>query len=104
MRRWEACRTGTRAATRSGTIGMLTHPSCWRCPVPVPVPSYQLDADLAQYLPPLRPAQRAGLATWVLGTIVAGRACQTAGRAALGPLGDARHATRPPLTGWAGAG
>src|SRR5262245_18015872 len=104
MRRWEACRTGTRAATRSGTIGMLTHPSCWRCPVPVPVPSYQLDADLAQYLPPLRPAQRAGLATWVLGTIVAGSACQTAVLAALEPLGYARHATRQRLREWTYAG
>lgn len=66
----------------------------------VPVPSYQLDAELAVHLSALRPAQRAGLALWVLGAIVAGSACQNAVLAALEPLGYARHATRQRLREW----
>jgi hypothetical protein len=55
---------------------------------------------LAEQLPQLRPAQRTGLALWVLGTIVAGSACQSAVVAALEPLGYARHATRQRLREW----
>ena len=91
---------GTRGAIRSGTIGLLKSWSCWRCPVRVPVPCYQLEADLAEQLPHLRPAQRSGLALWVLGAIVAGSACQSAVVAALEPLGWARHATRQRLREW----
>ena len=66
----------------------------------VPVPCYQLEAELAAQLPHLRPAQRSGLALWVLGAIVAGSACQSAVVAALEPLGWARHATRQRLREW----
>jgi len=68
--------------------------------VRVPAPCYQLEADLAEQLPQLRPAQRTGLALWVLGAIVAGSACQSAVVAALEPLGYARHATRQRLREW----
>lgn len=66
----------------------------------VPAPCYQLEAELAEHLPHLRPAQRTGLALWVLGAIVAGSACQSAVVAALEPLGSARHATRQRLREW----
>lgn len=66
----------------------------------VPAPCYQLDAALAEHLPELRPAQRSGLALWVLGAIVAGSACQNAVLAALAPLGYAHHATRQRLREW----
>jgi hypothetical protein len=72
--------------------------------VRVPAPCYQLEADLEHRLPHLRPAQRAGLALWVLGAVVAGSACQTAVLAALEPLGHARHATRQRLREWTYAG
>jgi hypothetical protein len=48
---------------------------------------YQLDTTVAAYLPDLRPAQRAGLALWVYGAVLAKSACQTAVLAALLPLG-----------------
>lgn len=66
----------------------------------VPAPCSQLVPDLEHRLPHLRPAQRAGLAVWVLGAIVAGSACQNAVLAALEPLGYARHATRQRLREW----
>jgi hypothetical protein len=72
--------------------------------VSVPVPCYQLEAELAEHLPHLRPAQRAGLALWVRGAIVAGSACQNAVLAALEPLGHPRHATRQRLREWTYAG
>jgi hypothetical protein len=68
--------------------------------VSVPAPCYQLESALEHRLPHLRPAQRAGLAVWVLGAIVAGSACQNAVLAALEPLGYARHATRQRLREW----
>jgi DDE family transposase len=68
--------------------------------VRVPVPCYQLEEVLAEALPHLRPAQRLGLAQWVVGTIVAGSACQNAVVAALAPLGGAWHATRQRLREW----
>lgn len=61
---------------------------------------YQLDETLAIQLPDLRPAQRRGLALWVVGTILAGSACQTAVVAALLPLGVGRHAVRQSLREW----
>lgn len=70
----------------------------------VPAPCYQLEAELAEHLPQLRPAQRSGLALWVLGAIVGGSACQSAVVAALEPLGYARHATRQRLREWTMAG
>jgi hypothetical protein len=39
---------------------------------------YQIEQTLAVRLPGLRPAQRAGLATWVYGTLSGGSACQSA--------------------------
>jgi Transposase DDE domain len=68
--------------------------------VRVPAPCYQVDAELAEHLPHLRPAQRTGLGLWVLGAIVAGSACQSAVVAALEPLGYARHASRQRLREW----
>jgi hypothetical protein len=68
--------------------------------VRVPAPCYQLEAELAEHLPHLRPAQRRGLVLWVLGAILAGSACQTAVLVALEPLGYARHATRQRLREW----
>jgi Transposase DDE domain len=72
--------------------------------VRVPAPCYQVEAELAEHLPHLRPAQRTGLALWVLGAIVAGSACQSAVVAALEPLGHPRHATRQRLREWTYAG
>jgi hypothetical protein len=72
--------------------------------VRVPTPCYQLEADLAAYLPELRPAQRAGLALWVAGAVLAHSACQSAVLSALEPLGYAHHATRQRLREWTYAG
>jgi hypothetical protein len=72
--------------------------------VRVPIPSYQVEPLLAEHLPDLRPAQRAGLALWVVGAILAGSACQNAVLAALEPLGWRRHATRQRLREWTYAG
>lgn len=69
-----------------------------------PGPSYQVDPLLAEHLPDLRPAQRRGLALWVLGTILAGSACQTAVVAALEPRGGRWHALRQQLREWTYAG
>jgi hypothetical protein len=68
--------------------------------VRVPAPCYPLEAELSEHLPHLRPAQRTGLALWVLGASIAGSACQSAVVAALEPLGCARHATRQRLREW----
>jgi hypothetical protein len=72
--------------------------------VPVPVPCYQVEDLLAAQLPHLRLAQRAVLALWVLGTVVARSGCQTAVLAALAPLGHGHHATRQRLREWTYAG
>lgn len=69
-----------------------------------PCPSYQVAPLLEEHLPELRPAQRRGLALWVLGAILAGSACQNAVVAALEPWGYARHATRQRLREWTYAG
>ena len=61
---------------------------------------YQLEATLETQLPALRPAQRRGLALWVLGAIAAGSACQAAVVAALLPLGAGGHAVRQDLREW----
>ena len=66
----------------------------------VPAPCDQLDDLLAEHLPHLRLAQRAVLALWVLGTVVARSGCQNAVVEALAPLGYARHATRQRLREW----
>jgi hypothetical protein len=61
---------------------------------------YQLEETIGVHLPDLRPAQRRGLALWVVGTMVAGSACQTAVVAALLPLGLGVHAVRQYLREW----
>jgi hypothetical protein len=55
---------------------------------------------LAEHLPALRPAERRGLGLWVLGTILAGSACQTAVLAAVEPRGGRWHARRQQLREW----
>jgi hypothetical protein len=58
---------------------------------------------LGTHLPHLRPAQRLGLAWWVLGTLKAGSACQSAVLAALTVYGSSRrvlHARRQRLREW----
>ncbi len=61
---------------------------------------YQLEETLGVRLPDLRPAQRRGLALWVVGAIAAGSACQAAVVAALLPLGAGLHAVRQYLREW----
>jgi hypothetical protein len=68
--------------------------------VRVPAPCYQLEPLLAEFLPHLRPAQRAGLALWVDGTVLAQSGCQSAVVTALEPLGHAPQATRQRLREW----
>jgi Transposase DDE domain len=68
--------------------------------VRVPAPCYQLEPLLAEFLPHLRLAQRAVLAMWVQGAVLAGSACQNAVLNALEPLGHPRHATRQRLREW----
>jgi hypothetical protein len=72
--------------------------------VRVPAPCYQLEADLAVHFGHWRPAQRRGLALWVVGTMLAHSACQNAVLAALAPLGCPWHATRQRLREWTYAG
>jgi hypothetical protein len=60
---------------------------------------YQMEEQLGEYFPELRPAQRRGLTLWVYGTILARSACQTAVLAALTPLG-CWHALRQQLREW----
>ena len=61
---------------------------------------YQVEAVLSVHLPDLRPAQRRGLALWVVGAILAGSACQAAVVAALLPVGAGVHAIRQYLREW----
>ena len=70
----------------------------------VPGSSYQVEPLLSEHLPTLRPAERRGLALWVLGAILAGSACQNAVLAALEPRGLPWHATRQRLREWTYAG
>lgn len=66
----------------------------------VPAPCYQVSDLLADVFPHLRPAERRGLALWVVGAILAGSACQTAVSSALRPLGLGAHALRQRLREW----
>ena len=72
--------------------------------MPAPRPSYQVEPLVAEHLPELRPAQRAGLALWVVGTILAGSACQNAVAAALEPRGGRWQTVRQQLREWTYAG
>lgn len=69
----------------------------------VPAAWYQVLALLEQHLPHLRPAEQRGLAWWVLGTILAHSACQSAVVSALSPFRQA-HAARQALREWLYAG
>lgn len=66
----------------------------------VPAPCYQVQTLLADVFPHLRPAERRGLALWVVGAILAGSACQTAVSSALRPLGPGAEALRQRLREW----
>ncbi len=52
-----------------------------------PAEWYRIEETLAERLPGLRPAQRAGLALWVCGAVLAQSACQSAVVGALLALG-----------------
>src|ERR687884_1663095 len=60
---------------------------------------YPMEEVLAERLPELRLPQRRGLALWVLGAILARRACQSAVLAALLPWAP-YHALRQRLREW----
>lgn len=60
---------------------------------------YQMEQLLAERFPQLRPAQQRGLAYWVVGTIIAGSACETAVLSALS-LRLSWHALRLRLRDW----
>ena len=63
-----------------------------------PVPAVSHVEDLvALHLPDLRPAQRGGLAQWVVGLLVAESCCERAILTAMAPLGYASHALRARL-------
>ena len=64
-----------------------------------PAGYYQLEAAITTHLPPLRPAQRRGLALWVSGALPAHSACQHAVTAALEAYGP-WHAVRQRLRAW----
>ena len=64
---------------------------------------YQMEQHLAAHLPHLRPAQRGGLALWVVGTILARSASQHAVLAALAVYSP-WHALRQRLREWTYAG
>jgi hypothetical protein len=68
--------------------------------VRVPAPCYQVSQLLAAVFPHLRPAECRGLTLWVVGTILAGSACQTAVISALRPLGLGTDALRQRLREW----
>ena len=70
----------------------------------IPAPCYQVQALLAEVFPHLRPAECRGLALWVVGTILAGSACQTAVISVLRPLGLGTEALRQRLREWTYAG
>lgn len=97
---WEATRADLdrrqTPETTTGMMGVLNPPVRRRCPVRLPREAYPFHDALATHLPHLRPAQHRGLALWVLGTILAGSACQAAVLLALRPLVGPRalHALR----------
>ena len=64
-----------------------------------PIALYQLEQAFEQHLAILRPAQRRGLALWVLGTLLARSACQSAVVLALS-LYQNPHALRQRLREW----
>jgi hypothetical protein len=67
--------------------------------VPVPALSHVEDV-VATFLPRLRPAERGGLALWVVGLLIAQSGCERAILTAMAPLGFAEHALRARLREW----
>ena len=65
----------------------------------LPRECYQMEEQLAQHLPVLRPAQRRGLALWVYGAVLAQSACQNAVVSALLAVGRF-HTVRQYLREW----
>lgn len=65
----------------------------------LPRECYQMEEQLAQYLPVLRPAQRRGLALWVYGAVLAQSVCQNAVVSALLAVGGF-HTVRQYLREW----
>ena len=66
-----------------------------------PVPAVSHVAGLAEtFLPHLRPAQRRGLALWVVALLVAESCCERTILTKMAPLGYARHALRARLREW----
>lgn len=68
----------------------------------LPREAYPMTAAIETHLPPLSPAQGAGLAWWVYGAVLAGSACQSAVATALEPVVGAagRPALRQRLREW----
>ena len=68
----------------------------------LPREAYPFRDACSTYLPDLRPAQRAGLAWWVYGAILAGSGCQAAAVTALEPVVGSAHtdAARQALREW----
>jgi Transposase DDE domain len=67
--------------------------------IPAPTVSH-VTALLETHLPDLLPAQRRGLAQWVVGVLAAKSGCQSAVVSALAPLGEDEAATRQRLREW----
>jgi hypothetical protein len=66
-----------------------------------PVPAVSHVAELAEaYLPHLRPAERGGLALWVVALLVAESGCERTILSKMAPLGYATHALRARLREW----
>lgn len=67
--------------------------------VPVPALSH-VEEVVETVLPRLRPAERGGLALWVVGLLIAQSGCERAILTAMAPLGFAEHALRARLREW----
>ncbi len=68
--------------------------------MPVPREVYPLKAQIENFLPELRPAQQAGLALWVFGTILAHSGCQTSVVCALLSFLGSAQSLRQRLRDW----
>lgn len=69
--------------------------------MPNPVPAVSHVEELAAtFLPQLRPAERSGLALWVVGLLIAESCCERTLLTKLAPLGYAAHALRARLREW----
>ena len=69
--------------------------------MPNPVPAVSHVEDLAEtFLPQLRPAERGGLALWVVSLLVAESCCERTILTRMAPLGYTAHALRARLREW----